>query len=84
MFSFLSLLSVDCTDRLMRSKGISYLLLIDHELYLFAPHLEGFSHAPHRVGREPPLDQPYERLTHPGQWVGRTGKRQYLVIVSAA
>jgi hypothetical protein len=41
--------------------------------------LDGFDHAPQRVGREPPLDQPHERLTRPGQWVGRTGKREYLV-----
>jgi hypothetical protein len=35
--------------------------------------------SPQRVGREPPLDKPHERLTRPGQWVGRTGKREYLV-----
>jgi hypothetical protein len=35
--------------------------------------------SPQRVGREPPLDKPHERLTRPGQCVGRTGKREYLV-----
>jgi hypothetical protein len=35
--------------------------------------LDGFDHAPQRIGREPPLDQAHERLTRPGQWVGRGG-----------
>src|SRR5215217_4522167 len=79
LFSFQSWLSVDCTNRLMRSKGISYLPLNRPQALSVPSTLDGRGYAPHGSGSEPSLDQAHERRSRFGQRVDRAGKGEHFV-----
>src|SRR5215208_2413943 len=79
VISFRFRLSVDCTDRLTRSKGISYLPLNRLQALSVPSTFDGCGYAPHGGGSEPSLDQAYERRSRFGQRVGRTGEGEHFV-----